>query len=397
MTKHFKECRLLDDLVMASPTALLTICAVHALNHVFQLLLPVAIPQITLDYGLSYFSAGLLVASFSLSYALFQAPFGRLATRFGRKRLMTIGLLANAAAYIVIGVLFSYTFNLWLFALLLFLAGVGGSTYHPLAISFLADTYVEKRGQVMGYHQTGGAIGSFLSPLVIGAIVLASGWQTAFFALSLLGLLLSPLLWRYLTDAPRVDAPSPATAGGSRTYGPALLLILTSAIFVVGYRGLNAFGAQYFQEGKGLPYSEAIVLFSLLQIAGIFSGPVCGRLSDTFSRKTTVFALTLLNTASLVLITLTQGVLLYLASILSGFAVFGLLATTDAYLSDITPTAYLGTMIGINLSTSFVVGAVIPPILGTMIDLSGFTLSFAVMSALTLLSVLPLLRIKPRP
>jgi FSR family fosmidomycin resistance protein-like MFS transporter len=379
---------------MANLASLLVICVIHALNHVYQFLLPVAIPQITLEYDLSYFSVGLLVACFSLSYALFQAPFGKLATRFGRKALMTVGLLVNSAAFLLIGVVFTYAFNLWLFAFLLFVAGVGGSTYHPLGISYLADAYADQRGQVMGYHQTGGAIGSFISPLVIGAVVLSYGWQSAFFALSLLGFLLSPLLWLRLTDAPRVDAPTQETAPGTKPYGPALLLIVTSAIFVVGYRGLNAFGTQYFQEGKGLPYSEAVVLFSLLQVAGIFSGPICGRVSDIFGRKTSVVTLILVNAASLFVITATQGAPLYLACIISGFAIFGLLATSDAYLSDITPAASLGTMIGVNLSTSFIIGTVIPPLLGTMIDLSGFTLSFALLSFISLLSLLPLLRIR---
>jgi MFS family permease len=305
---------------------------------------------------------------------------------------MSLGLVVNSLVLLLIGVVFTYSFNIWVFAFLLFLAGVGGSTYHPLGISFLADAYAEKRGQVMGYHQAGGAIGSFISPLVIGAIVLSYGWKSAFLALSLLGFLLTPLLWFCLNDSKRVLTPQKERV--TKTYGPALLLILTSSIFIVGYRGLNAFGTQYFTEGKGMTYSEAIVLFSTLQIAGIFSGPICGRLSDIFGRKKTVFTLITLNAFSLFLITVTQGVPLYLACTMSGFATFGLLATTDAYLSDITPEEFLRTMIGINLSTSFIVGAVIPPLLGNMIDTYGFTPSFTVLSIASLISFLPLTRIR---
>lgn len=102
----------------------------------------------------------------------------------------------------------------------------------------------------------------------------------------------------------------------------------------------------------------------------------------------------MLNAFSLFLITVTQGVPLYLACTMSGFATFGLLATTDAYLSEITPDEFLRTMIGINLSTSFIVGAVIPPLLGTMIDTYGFTPSFTMLSITSLLSILPLTRIR---
>jgi MFS family permease len=365
---------------------------IHAINHVYQFILPVAIPKIMTEYGLSHFSVGLLVACFSFSYALFQAPFGNLSKRFGRKLLMSLGLILNSLALLLIGLIFAYSFNIWILAFLLFLAGIGGSTYHPLGISFLADAYAEKRGQVMGYHQMGGAIGSFISPLVIGALILSFGWQSAFLALSFLGFLLSPLIWFYLNDIKRVVTPQKERR--TKAYGPALLLILTSSIFIVGYRGLNAFGTQFFTEGKEVTYSEAIILFSTLQIAGIFSGPICGRLSDTFGRKKTIYALISLNVFSLFLITVSQGVLLYLACTMSGFAIFGLLATTDAYLSDITPEEFLRSMIGGNLSASFIVGAIISPLLGNMIDSYGFTPSFALLSIISLLSILPLTRIR---
>lgn len=381
---------------MAKSTSLIIVSMIHAINHVYQFILPVAIPKIIIEYDLSHFSVGMLVACFSFSYALFQAPFGNLSNRFGRKLLMSLGLILNSLSLLLIGLVFTYSFNIWVFALLLFLAGIGGSTYHPLGISFLADAYAEKRGQVMGYHQTGGAIGSFISPLVIGGIILSFGWQSAFLALSFLGFLLSPLLWFYLNDTKNDTKRvlTPQKERGTKAYRPALLLILTSSIFIVGYRGLNAFGTQYFTEGKGVTYSEAIVLFSTLQIAGIFSGPICGRLSDTFGRIKTVFALITLNAFSLFLITVAQGVPLYLACTMSGFAIFGLLATTDAYLSDITPEEFLRTIIGVNLSASFIVGAVISPLLGNMIDIYGFTLSFAMLSITSLISILPLTRIR---
>jgi MFS family permease len=377
---------------MAKNSSLIIISVIHAINHVYQFILPVAIPKITVEYELSHFSVGMLVACFSFSYALFQAPFGNLSKRFGRKLLMSLGLILNSIALLLIGLIFTYSFNIWIFAFLLFLAGIGGSTYHPLGISLLADTYTEKRGQVMGYHQTGGAIGSFISPLVIGAIILSYGWKSAFLTLPLLGFLVAPLLWFSLNDTKHVLTPQKERV--TKTYGPALLLILTSSIFIVGYRGLNAFGTQYFTEGKGMAYNEAIVLFSTLQIAGIFSAPICGRLSDTFGRKKTIFTLITLNAFSLFVIVVMQGVPLYLACMMSGFAIFGLLATTDAYLSEITPEEFLRTMIGINLSTSFIVGAVISPLLGNMIDTYGFTPSFAMLGITSLISILPLIRIK---
>jgi MFS family permease len=265
---------------MTKRAALSIISIIHAINHVYQFILPVTIPKIAIEYDLSYFSVGLLVACFSFSYVVFQVPIGNLSKRFGRKLLMSFGLILNSLALLLIGLVFLYSFNIWIFALLLFFAGIGGSTYHPLGISFIVDVYSEKRGQAMGYHQTGGAIGSFISPLVIGAIVAAYGWKSAFLSLSFLGFLLSPLLWFRLKDIQQVSVTP--IGNGKRTYSSALLLILTSALYFVGFRGLNAFAIQYFNIDKAVTFSEATLLFSILQIAGIFSGPICGRLSDIF-------------------------------------------------------------------------------------------------------------------
>jgi DHA1 family purine base/nucleoside efflux pump-like MFS transporter len=307
---------------------------------------------------------------------------------------MSLGLILNSSALFLIGVVFLYSFNIWLFAVLLFFAGIGGSTYHPLGISFLVDVYPEKRGQTMGYHQTGGAIGSFISPLLIGAIVTTHGWKSAYLILSFLGVLFAPLLWFRLKDREQVSTTP--LENGQKTYRSALLLIFTSALYFVGFRGLNAFAIQYFNTDKAVTFSEATFLFSILQIAGIFSGPICGRISDFFGRKKTIVSLLTLNSLSLFLITGTQGMLLYFACTLFGFTIFGLLATTDAYLSEITPEASLRSVIGLNLSIGFIIGTIIPPVLGNMIDSSGFTISFTVMSAISLLSLLPLLRIRER-
>jgi MFS family permease len=377
---------------MGNRTALSIISLIHAINHIYQLILPVTIPKIALDYELSYFSVGLLVACFSFSYVIFQVPVGNLSKRFGRKLLMSFGLILNSSALFLIGVIFLYSFNIWLFAILLFIAGIGGSTYHPLGISFLVDKYPEKRGQTMGYHQTGGAIGSFISPLLIGAIVTTYGCKSAYLILSFLGMLFGPLLWFRLED--REYVLTTPLRNGKKSYQSALMLIFTSALYFVGFRGLNAFAIQYFNTDKIVTFSEATLLFSILQIAGIFSGPICGRLSDHFGRKQTIVSLIFLNTLSLFLMTIAQGVLLYFVCTLFGFTIFGLLATTDAYLSEITPEASLRTIFGLNLSIGFIVGTIIPPVLGNMIDNYGFTVSFTVMSVTSLLSILPLLGIR---
>lgn len=74
-------------------TSLTVICIAHAVNHAHQMLLPSMSFKITSEFGIGGFTFGLLVAAFSLSYSLFQAPFGAYAERLGRKRLLSLSSL----------------------------------------------------------------------------------------------------------------------------------------------------------------------------------------------------------------------------------------------------------------------------------------------------------------
>ena len=165
--------------------------------------------------------------------------------------------------------------------------------------------------------------------------------------------------------------------------------------FLFGYNMGVISGALFFIKATfSITDAQTGAIVSAVPVGALIASVLNGKLCDIFGRKKMVFALILLNTFSLFLITVAHGVPLYLACTMSGFSIFGLLATTDAYLSDITPEESLRTMIGVNVSASFIVGAIISPLLGNMIDIYGFILSFALLSITTLISILSLTRIR---
>ena len=368
--------------------ALSILSAIHAENHVYQLILPVAMPMISEEYGLTYFSIGLLTAFFSFPFALLQILFGSLSTRMDRKVLLALGLFLSAAAFLLI----NFTYDIRALAVLLLLAGVGGSTYHPVGIPFISELFPDRLGQSLGFHQAGGAVGSFVAPIAVGAVAALLGWRSAFLTMAVLGFALTILLWISLDAPTRIEAVS--TKENINAIRPVLLLILAMTAAFLGLRGLTPFAVKYFEMDKGVTYAEATILFSLLQVAGIFSGPVCGRLSDAFGRKRIIYILVVAEVASLLSITLTQGSPLVLGCLVFGFATFGLLATSDALFADIVPSELLGTVIGFNLTVSFGTSVIIPPLLGGMIDFYGFNYSFIALSAIVPLSIILLMKAK---
>jgi len=273
----------------------------------------------------------------------------------------------------------------------LFVAGIGGSTYHSLGIPLISDLFPERRGEALGYHQTGGSIGSFIAPLTIGVITENLGWRSAFLTLSLLGMALAPVLWYRLRES-QLEVAEGSKPSLKELREP-LLLVLAASIYIVAFRGVMLFGTLYFEQGKGLG-PQAYVLFSLSQVAGIFSGPVCGRLSDVMGRKEVIISLVLIEGVSAFGLVFLTGIPLYLTLVVLGFAAFGLLASMDAFLADITRPRLFGTVVGINLAASFVVSSILSPILGGSISTYGYDLSFTLIAAFSLLGLLPLLFVR---
>jgi len=374
----------------------------HGMNHVYQLLIPVVIPRITADYELSNFSAGVLLSCFSLSYSLLQAPFGYLSRIYGRKILLVLGFIMTSLSFLAIG----FVENIMMLSLLFFLAGIGGSTYHPNGMPFLSEFYEENRGQASGFHQTGGASGSFIAPLAIGALLALLGldWRLTVTTLSIPGIILVIALWSLLVEPKRKigEKESEQQFKGNmrvnlRPYGPSLIFIVAAMIYVVGLRGIDAFANQYFTYGRETKnIAEASFLFSMLKVAGLFSGPLSGKFSDIFGRKKVLIVLVVVESVSLYTLTIVPLTILIVPCIVFGFGSFGLLAITDAFLADITPKEHMATIFGLNFTVSFMTSAIIPPILGGIIDLYGFGVGFMTLSAIMPFSIPILLQIKSK-
>ncbi len=132
----------------------------HVVNHVYQLLPPIVIPKIAAEYSLSNFASGGLLACFIVSYSLLPLLSGFFSRTFSRRFLLSIGFGMTAIAFLTIG----FMNNILLFAPLLFLAGAGGSTYHPNGIPFLAETYSTNRGRSLGFYHTWGGVRFVHSP-----------------------------------------------------------------------------------------------------------------------------------------------------------------------------------------------------------------------------------------
>lgn len=375
--------------------ALTLVSMSHGINHVYYTLVPLIVLILAKDQ--SNLTYGILVSSFLLTYSFLQTPFGYLSKRLGRKKLLVAGFFTTSIAFLIL----AFVDNIFISSLLLLLAGVGGSTYHPNGVPLLAEFYDEKRGQATGFHQTGGSIGSVIAPfLLTGTTLLDLGWRTTLIILSIPGFVASITVWLLLAEprSPITDntakSPIEREKFNIKLYQNVILLMLAAVTYNLGTRAIDAFAPRYFKSGRGISDFDIFFLVSMLKVAGLFSGPLSGRLSDIFGRKKVLFILIVIESISVYAITLIPFGSLIIPCLTFGFASFGLLAITDAFMADIAPKKQMTTLFGIQFTASFAIGAVIGPTLGIMADLYNYNLGFTVVSIIIPLSLILLTRVK---
>ncbi len=152
---------------------------------------------------------GTIFSAFVFGYAIFQIPGGWMGDRWGPRRVLTFAViwwsiftaltavaptlpLAN-----IIGIMGSLL-------IVRFLIGVGEAAALPNFNRAVANWHPpQERGLGIGITIGGIGIGSALTPPVTAWIMVNYGWQTAFYAAGLLGILIALLWYGYATDSPR--------------------------------------------------------------------------------------------------------------------------------------------------------------------------------------------------
>ena len=184
--------------------ALFILVLVYVLNFVDRQILSILANDIKADLNLTDADLGFLYGTaFAVFYALFGIPLGKLADSWHRVRLMTIGLglwslMTAASGFAKNGAMLTFA---------RIGVGVGEATASPSAYSLISDYFPARlRATALAIYSSGLYIGGGIS-LVIGGLVVENwnstypgggplglaGWQAAFIAVGLPGLLLA--LW----------------------------------------------------------------------------------------------------------------------------------------------------------------------------------------------------------
>jgi MFS family permease len=364
-----------------SPGRLLAICAARV--FLFSTFMTVAgvIPLLMLDWQLSATSAGAIVSTFTVCYALSVFGFGWAADHFGAKRMVLASALLAAAS----SASFGWLARDWGSAMLLYaLVGLAqGGVYTPLIMVLSDEVAAARRGNAMGWLIASTSTGYAASLAVAALGVALGGWQTAFVLSGMLPALGAVLLIAALAPFAHRLHPRP----GEVRLSDEIVRNRESRLLIAGYTGhswevvgmwawVPAFLAAGFAL-KGAAATGATVSGAYLAAALHFVGAVAaftmGRLSDRTGRRPLLVALAAAGAgASFLIGWLIQvpSALLIPLAFAYAFVTLGDSPVLTAAISEAVRPGYLGAVLAWRGLAGFGAGAAAPLGFGLVLDLA---------------------------
>ncbi|HWT03749.1 MAG TPA: MFS transporter [Pyrinomonadaceae bacterium] len=266
---------------------LLTI--VNVLNFVDRTLIYLLFTPIKADMYLSDTQLALLGAtSFVILFTLLGVPFGRMADRVSRKKLIAAGL----AVWSLFSGLTGFAHDFWGIFLCRVMVGVGEATLGPAAFSLISDYFPPRvRATVQAVYSSGIALGAGVAFLVGGPLAKTLGWRPAFFLLSFPGLFFAVLVL-LLKEKPRGQTESAAPRYGRDdwrvlfTSAPLIYLYLGYALVALSANSISIWVTTFFVRLHNFDLVFMGLWGGLISIVAGVPGTVTGGyLADRLRRR----------------------------------------------------------------------------------------------------------------
>ncbi len=262
------------------------------------------------EFRLSDVQLGWIFSAFVIGYALFQAPGGRLADRFGPRKVITVGVIwwgvfTTLTAMVPVGIGLSIA----LLIAMRFVLGLGEAVMYPSSNRLVANWIPSsERGIANGLIFAGVGAGAGITPPLITYVLLNWGWRWSFYVSALIGLAAGAVWLLLARDTPREHAwiskrelaeieaglPAPAAdlkTGQALSWGTILgnrnILAITLSYFSYGYVAYIFFTwfFIYLSRVRGLDL-KASALYSMLPFIAMASGsPLGGWIADILTKR----------------------------------------------------------------------------------------------------------------
>ena len=257
------------------------------------------------EYKLSNQQLGYVFSAFVLGYALFQAPGGRLADRFGPRRVIALGvvwwgLFTTLTTLVPTG----FALALPMLIVVRFVLGNGEAVMYPSSNRLVANWIPsQERGIANGLIFAGVGAGAGITPPLIAYIMVHWGWRWSFYASALIGLAAGAVWYLIARDTPRehpwigvrelahIGAGVPPAAEERnareappwrRIVGNTNVLVVTLTYFTFGYASYIFFTwfFTYLNKVRGLDLTASAIYSTIPFLAMAICSPLGGWVAD---------------------------------------------------------------------------------------------------------------------
>lgn len=273
------------------------------------------LPEMAASTAIPEHAGALLVTSYALVYMIAAPVCGALSDRYGRKKMMVLGMLLLAAGTLLTG------FGRRFADLMVFrgLTGLGAGMLEPAILAYVGDQFpYEQRGRAMGIVM-GALVGSTLFGVPVGTAVAQIGsWQWTFHGIALLTVVVLMLIRRHIPD----DAPDahgrteerkePPLRGMLRPFAAVsrrsvISALLATFLWFGGLQGMFANIGMYYNRNFGLDVSTIGLILMAAGLGSVAGTVLGGKLSDLWSKKTVIGIASVATAAGVLGVSLAGG------------------------------------------------------------------------------------------
>jgi MFS family permease len=369
---------------------ILTLGAVQLIESL-AFALPISFfPSYVVELGATVASVGLFTSSFMIAHAVMSPKIGSLTDRYGRKRLMMLGVGADVILGIFTGLVPSWE---WLLAIRVLNGAVSSAAMLASETLLIDMVSPMRRGEASGYIMSMSMVGRNLGPMLGGSIQwlafsrgfsMLMSYRIPYFVDSLLALIALIMIYLLIKEPERRSTPGRGAESREAPKvvltRPLKILLVNGFVSGIGVGFIIPIMVLFYMDRFGMDPMAIGTIISVSGFIGLIASYFAGKFSDRVGRKPLIGLGNYVSRLAGLVLPFTRsiteaGVVVSVRSL--GFNVS--MPAFRALRADLVPPEVRGRMFGL-FGTAFTAGSVVGPILGTWIyDTYRFT-TFDVLS-----------------
>jgi len=337
----------------------------------FMVLSPLGVQLIKeLEITPSQFS--LVVSAYAFSAGISGLLAAGFADKFDRKKLLLFFYAGFVLGTLLCGIAPSYEFLLGA----RIVTGIFGGVIGSIGFAIITDLFkMEVRGRVMGFVQM-----AFATSQVMGipaGLYLANnlGWHSPFIMIVIMSAIVGVIIMIYMkpVDAHlKIQSDHNAMQHLINTVSTSRYLktFAATALLATGGFMLMPFGSTFSVNNLGISQEQLPVMYLIVGICSMISGPVMGKLSDTIGKYNMFVIGSIISTIMVIICCNLSITPLWIVIILNSLMFVGIssrMISSSALISAIPQPKDRGAFMGINASIQQISGGIASVIAGHIV------------------------------